>query len=262
MSPIGDTLDTLAVGAEVEQRHKENPKKYTQAKVAVMLGVSRETVRDWEVTSNGGSANGCKADARVKLPAAAVPVIVERVTAGEMQEQVAAMLSVSERTVRDWLSRIDKDSKEARNRRIFDLWLACWTVDEIAAECNCGKATISEVCSEMADLPESNKPAANHLTDFTPPIYNVWKQPVTDVLPKSAELPDSAKPAANHLTALWSGCGRVLVNGSVAARALTEPLADVGARKTLLKKLSKVFHATTYPPTPKLRSCSGPIGST
>lgn len=94
----------------------------------------------------------------------------------DKKRELAAMLSVSERTVRDWLSRIDKDSKEARNRRIFDLWLACWTVDEIAAECNCGKATISEVCSEMADLPESNKPAANHLTDFTPPIYNVWKQ--------------------------------------------------------------------------------------
>lgn len=28
---------------------------------------------------------------------------------------------ISERTIRDWLSRIDKDSKEARNRRIFDL---------------------------------------------------------------------------------------------------------------------------------------------
>jgi hypothetical protein len=27
---------------------------------------------------------------------------------------------VSERTIRDWLSRIDKDAKEARNRRIFD----------------------------------------------------------------------------------------------------------------------------------------------
>jgi len=28
----------------------------------------------------------------------------------------------------------------------------------------------------MAGLPESDKPAANHLTDFDPPIYNIWKQ--------------------------------------------------------------------------------------
>jgi len=40
---------------------------------------------------------------------------------------LAKILSVSERTIRDWLSRIDKDTKEARNKRIFDLWLACYT---------------------------------------------------------------------------------------------------------------------------------------
>jgi hypothetical protein len=40
----------------------------------------------------------------------------------------------SDRTVRDWLSRIDKDSKEARNRRIFDMWMACYTQEEISAE--------------------------------------------------------------------------------------------------------------------------------
>ena len=32
-----------------------------------------------------------------------------------------------------WLSRIDKDSKDARNKRIFDKWLACYTQKEIAA---------------------------------------------------------------------------------------------------------------------------------
>lgn len=31
------------------------------------------------------------------------------------KQQLAKILSVSDRTVRDWLSRIDKDSKEARN---------------------------------------------------------------------------------------------------------------------------------------------------
>jgi len=28
----------------------------------------------------------------------------------------------------------------------------------------------------MAKLPESNKPYANHLIDFDPPLYNIWKQ--------------------------------------------------------------------------------------
>ena len=37
------------------------------------------------------------------------------------------------------------------------------------------KETISQVCQKMADLPESDKPSASHLTDFNPPVYNVWK---------------------------------------------------------------------------------------
>lgn len=94
----------------------------------------------------------------------------------EKKKQLAKMLSVSERVVRDWLSRIDKDAKEARNQRIFDKWMACHTQQEIAEAVNTGKATINDICSGMAELPKANKPTADHLTDFTPPIYNVWKQ--------------------------------------------------------------------------------------
>jgi hypothetical protein len=91
-------------------------------------------------------------------------------------KQLARILSASERTIRDWLSRIDKDNKEKRDRRIFELWLACWTIEEIAAEAGCHKDTVSEVCRNMANLPKSDKPAAEHATDFDPPIYNIWKQ--------------------------------------------------------------------------------------
>jgi len=48
------------------------------------------------------------------------------------KEQLAKVLSVSERTVRRWLSRIDKDAKTARDRRIFDAWLANATQQDIA----------------------------------------------------------------------------------------------------------------------------------
>lgn len=64
----------------------------------------------------------------------------------------------------------------ARNKRIFDLWLACHTQEEIAETVGCAKTQVNEVCSELANLPEGNKPAASHLTDFDPPLYNVWKQ--------------------------------------------------------------------------------------
>jgi len=37
------------------------------------------------------------------------------------------------------------------------------------------KETVSKVCQEMANLPKSDKASADHLTDFAPPIYNIWK---------------------------------------------------------------------------------------
>jgi hypothetical protein len=76
----------------------------------------------------------------------------------------------------DWLSRIDKDSKEERNRRIFDMWMACHTLEEIAEVVNVHKDTVSEICRRMEELPKSDKSTADHSTDFTPPIYNIWKQ--------------------------------------------------------------------------------------
>lgn len=90
---------------------------------------------------------------------------------------LASMLSVSERTVRDWLSRIDKDAREARDKRIFAMWLACHPQQEIADQEGVHKDTVSEVISrKTAELPQSDKAASEHATDFEPPIYNVWKQ--------------------------------------------------------------------------------------
>ncbi len=95
------------------------------------------------------------------------------------KKQLAKILSVSERAVRDWLSRIDKDSKEARNQRIFDLWLACHTQQEIADTLGIPKGTVDALCLEMAKSPNLSKAelaAADHASDFEPPIYNIWKQ--------------------------------------------------------------------------------------
>ncbi len=61
-------------------------------------------------------------------------------------------------------------------RKIFEMWLACYTQEEIAAACDCDKAQVSRICCEMAELPECNKPAASHFVDFEVPLYNVWKQ--------------------------------------------------------------------------------------
>jgi hypothetical protein len=56
------------------------------------------------------------------------------------------------------------------------MWLACYATDEIAEAVGVNKDTVSEVCRNMADLPKSDKADSEHATDFTPPIYNIWKQ--------------------------------------------------------------------------------------
>ena len=95
------------------------------------------------------------------------------------KKRLATILSVSDRTVKRWLSRIDKDTKAERDKRILELWMQCYTLDEIAKDVGCGKASVSEICSKMDTCPNSNKSqqaAADHATDFDIPIYNVWKQ--------------------------------------------------------------------------------------
>ena len=55
------------------------------------------------------------------------------------------------------------------------MWMACYTQQEIAEACEVTKETVSTICQKMAKLPKSDKPAADHLSDFDPPIYNAWK---------------------------------------------------------------------------------------
>lgn len=97
----------------------------------------------------------------------------------EKKKHLAKILAVSERTVRDWLSRIDKDTKAARDRKIFDLWLACSTQEEIADSVNTPQKTVDDVLktsSEIGNLAESAKSLASHASDFEPMFYNIWKQ--------------------------------------------------------------------------------------
>jgi transposase len=94
----------------------------------------------------------------------------------EKKKHLAKILSVSERTIREWLGRIDKDSKEARNKRIFSFWLSCHTQEEIAERVGISQKAVDLVLEETAEVPKLLKPSADHLTDFEVPIYNIWKQ--------------------------------------------------------------------------------------
>ena len=100
-----------------------------------------------------------------------IRILKERIA---KKKHLAKILSVPERTINGWVSRIDKDSKDARNKRIFDLWLSCHTQEEIAERENVSQPQVKEILSEKFLETESIKPIANHLVDFDVPIFNVW----------------------------------------------------------------------------------------
>jgi ParB-like chromosome segregation protein Spo0J len=97
----------------------------------------------------------------------------------EKKKTLAKILSVSERTIREWLSRIDKDSKEARKKRIFELWLAGNTEKEIGELVGLTQQAVSQQTADspnVVNLNKTDQAAAEHATDFSIPVYNIWKQ--------------------------------------------------------------------------------------
>ena len=94
----------------------------------------------------------------------------------DKKTQLAALLSVPDRTLRGWLSRTDKEDKEKRNQRIWDMWLACYTQEQIAEAVGLTHRGVGQVLEEMADLPKVPRLLADFAEpDWKPPIYNVWK---------------------------------------------------------------------------------------
>jgi hypothetical protein len=150
---------------------------------------------------------------------------------------LASMLSVSERTVRDWLSRIDKDTREKRDKRIFAMWLACHTQQEIAGVEGVGVATVNEVISsETADLPKPNKAASEHATDFEPPIYNIWKQ--QDKTPGGRHFGNSEVRWVDNLLYLYTDPFDVVV----------DPFAGSGSTADLCRKRMRRYWVSDRKP--------------
>lgn len=97
---------------------------------------------------------------------------------GLQKDKIATLLSISMRTINNHLSDVDKRIKEDRNQKIFDMFMAGYTQEEIAKEVNLSQKTISEateVLYLLENLPKSIKLLALFQDpDFTTPIYNLW----------------------------------------------------------------------------------------
>lgn len=129
---------------------------------------------------------------------------------GAKKQRLSEILSMSYDTINRWLSRIDKDDREARDAAVQNLWLQCQTADQIAKALGMPSSTVEDLFPEIrnykipgipgifaenppddsatekvkqewedarhAKIVEENRNNAEHATDFAVPVYNVWKQ--------------------------------------------------------------------------------------
>lgn len=95
------------------------------------------------------------------------------------KEEIANILSVSKRMVSNYLSDIDKQLREERKEKIFNLWLAGHTLEEIAESVNTTFKTVDNQIQEFVKvetLPNLQKVLANFQDEkFTQPLFNVWR---------------------------------------------------------------------------------------
>lgn len=97
---------------------------------------------------------------------------------GITKERIAEILGVVLRSVNGYLSDVDKMLREKRKQKIFDMWMACYTQEEIAKACGISRTEAESEIHDMTDLeklPKVSKVASSHSdAEFETPIYNVW----------------------------------------------------------------------------------------
>lgn len=97
---------------------------------------------------------------------------------GLSKDEIAKVLSVTTRSVSSYLNDVEKDLRARRKEKIREMYLACYSLEEIASEAGIAERTAADAMKETADLetfPNPQKVAAKFQDeDFQTPIYNVW----------------------------------------------------------------------------------------
>ena len=76
-------------------------------------------------------------------------------------QKICKILSISNSTVTSYLTDIDKQLREERKAKIFSMYLAGYTMQEIADAVGVHKDSVSETCRKFAELEKSDKNLAN-----------------------------------------------------------------------------------------------------
>ncbi len=117
------------------------------------------------------------------------------------------------------------------------MWLACHTQEEIAEAVGVTDQTVANVVSlKTENLPELEKAAANHLVDFEPPIYNIWKQ--QEKTPGSSHYGNSEVRWVDNLLYLYTKPFDIVV----------DPFAGGGSTIDICKKRFRRYYVSNRMP--------------
>ena len=97
---------------------------------------------------------------------------------GKNKAEICKILSISNSTVTSYLTDIDKQLREERKAKIFSMYLAGYTMQEIAEAVGIDKANISREIENLLQISSLAKSQQLHASfqdsEFEVPIYNVW----------------------------------------------------------------------------------------
>lgn len=146
------------------------------AKADTIRAVITETASEVELYAlaiQRNSAHGLQMNDQDKRSSA---VRLYAAATGLSKEQIAAVLSVSTRSVNNYLSDVDKQLREERKQRIFDMWLAGETIEDIASAVAISDESVRKEVSQLSEaLPNVGKLLSRFEdADFAPPLFNVW----------------------------------------------------------------------------------------
>lgn len=97
---------------------------------------------------------------------------------GKEKDEIARILSVTPRSVTGYLADIDRQLNEERDRLVAEMYLACFTDEEIASAVEMTRRWVTEKTATYgkngsASIFAVSRPFEKD-ADFEPPYYNVW----------------------------------------------------------------------------------------
>jgi hypothetical protein len=121
------------------------------------LAVELNSYAGWQMTDDD------KRRAAVKMYARA-----ER----KPQEDIARLLGVSSKKINGWLSDILKQEKEEREAKMLDMWLRCYSNQEIAAAVHVDDGDVSRFLTKTWE--SFSRQESQIFGNFEPELYSVW----------------------------------------------------------------------------------------